>query len=892
MFHSGFKRLGGLFSTAFGLGIFLLILGAPFSSFAFEGQNRLLSVDVEQESGNPVVRLQTEQPVGDRYTVYDSTDPVRVVVDFPEMDVSAVQSLVDADLPPLDKVRISSYELTSGKLGRVELLLSAVGKYDVAVKDNVFQVKFGEKKAEDGEGISEAVQPAGSEIEPARTENTEKTLVKKVPVDEPAEEIQPETPSRAIPERGKVVSPAATVESVETGDSQTLLRADGRIGKFRYFSLAGPPRLVVDIYDVKPGFRQRSFDLGQEFRQIRVGTYKDKVRFVFDAESGGLPDYSVSRADDGIGVYWGSGAHPVSKTAPEVLEVPVMIKNLDFSVEDGLSVFTVSLSGKAEIIEPEGEDDIIRFGVKDATIDRDLRRSIDTSAFPSAVRLITPYPVLVKDGQDVRFAVELKGPVPYRLESNGRTLRFIVENGPFAEPLSAEAEKMEVAVPPQTAVAETAPVSAEQEKAGEEKPEPAYEPFTGTGSPIEVISGKGKGKYTGEKITLVFDNADVRRIFQLIAEVSDLNIIVGDEVGGTITLRLIDVPWDQALDLILDIKDLGMIQEGNVVRVLPSDKIREMRQAELKAVQEERELEPVTTEVITVSYTGLENVTGPAGELLTERGKITPDDRNKQLIVTDIPAVVEEIKKLVDILDTPEKQVMIEARIVEARTNLTRDLGITWAFSYAADDVNSVDDLNTVDIGGGGSFIINPSVGAGGLGTGITFGQLGVSSSVLDLRLSAAETAGQSKVISKPRVTTLNGEAATISQGTTIPYQSVSDQGTKTEFVDATLSLEVTPVINPDNSVILTINAANNTPTTVSGATAPGINKKEASTKVLVRNGETTVLGGIFTESNSTSDQGIPFLMRLPIIGHLFKSSNKQNDRSELLVFITPRILD
>jgi len=881
MFHSGFERLGGFFSTAVGLGIFLLTLGAPLSSHAAEGRNRLLSVDVEQEAGAPVVRLHTEKPVGYRYTVYDSSDPVRVVVDFPEMDVSGVQPLVDANSPPLDKIRISSLKLTSGDLGRVELLLSDVGKYDVAVEGTVFQLKFGGAvKTDDSGAMAEVV----------RTEGAETTSVEETPANEPEVEARPVASPIAMPEKGNVVSPATIVESVETGDSRTLFRADGRIGKFHYFSLAGPPRLVVDVYDVKPGFQQRSFDLAQGFRQIRVGTYKDKVRFVFDAASGGLPDYSVSQNGDVLGVYWGEGGHLASEAAPEVFEVPVMIEALDFSVEDGLSVFTVSLSGEAEIIDPEVEDGIVRFGVKAATIDRDQRRIIDTSAFPSAVRLITPYPVLVKDSQEVRFAVELKGPVPYRLERQGKTLRFIVENGPFAEALPSEDERMEVAVSRQGTAAETVPVPGVEGKAGEEMAATASEPLAG--SPIEEISGEGKGQYKGEKITLVFDNADVRRIFQLIAEVSDLNLIVGDEVGGTITLRLIDVPWDQALDLILDIKNLGMIREGNVVRVLPASQIREMRQAELMAVKEERELEPVITEVITVSYTGLNNVTGPASELLTERGKITPDDRNKQLIVTDIPAVVEDIKKLVAILDTPEKQVMIEARIVEARTNLTRDLGITWAFSYAADGVNSVDDLNSVDIGGGGSFIINPSVGAGGLGTGITFGALGVSSSVLDLRLSAAETAGQSKVISKPRVTTLNGESATISQGTTIPYQSVSDQGTKTEFVDATLSLEVTPVINPDNSVILTINAANNTPTTVSGATAPGIDKKEASTKVLVKNGETTVLGGIFTESNATSEQGIPFLMKLPIIGHLFKSSNKQNDRSELLVFITPRILD
>lgn len=183
------------------------------------------------------------------------------------------------------------------------------------------------------------------------------------------------------------------------------------------------------------------------------------------------------------------------------------------------------------------------------------------------------------------------------------------------------------------------------------------------------------------------------------------------------------------------------------------------------------------------------------------------------------------------------------------------------------------------------------TVGTPGLGGSLRFGNIGIDSTILDLRLAASETRGQSKVISKPRVTTLNGEEATISQGTQIPYQSVGDAGTRTEFVDATLELEVKPIINPDNTVILEIKASNNTPTTVAGATAPAIDKKEAETKLLLKDGETTVLGGIFVENESYSSQGVPILMHIPVLGHLFKSTNKSNDRRELLVFITPRII-
>ncbi|WP_162148604.1 type IV pilus secretin family protein [Desulfuromonas sp. TF] len=813
--------------------------------------------------------IHSQDPVGYRYTVYDSLDPVRIVLDFPGMDVSELDDSIQVDAPPLQEIRVSSLDLTSGKLGRIELLLAKVADYDIRLEGNHFQVVL----ASDSPLVenSRTAPPQDTDL------SSGKALVK------PAPESATVSPAP--------LASAGRIESVDMREGGASLLADGPIKSHRYFNLGAPPRLVVDVYGVEPVFKERAFSPSHGFSKIRVGTYKDKTRFVFDAENEELPDYAVNEEGNSIVVSWGGNAGKASMPPSPPPGVPMTVEAVDFRSEDGKSFLSVELSSPAELIETTSEGDIVRFGVKNANISRALRRSIDASVFPSAVKLVTPYTVLAENRQDVLFAVELKGPVPYTLRREGDMVLFVVEDGPFAEAAPAAVEKVSVLAPPpaQAAKQPSADIKAPAAPRPAVKGEPA-EPVLSAAGIVEV---EKKGvPYRGEKITLVFDDADIRRIFQLIGEVSDLNVLVGDEVKGTITLRLIDVPWDQALDLILDIKNLGMLKEGNVVRILPRDRIRSMRQAELTAVKEERELEPLVTEVISVSYTALGNIAGPAGELLTDRGKITPDNRNKQLIVTDIPSVIEEVKKLVAILDTPEKQVMIEARIVEARTNFTRDLGVSWNFSYDDDGVDDVSDLSNAGISGGGSFVINPTVGAAGLGSSFTFGQLGVSSSVLDLRLSAAETAGNSKVISKPRVSTLNGETAVISQGTQIPYQSISDQGTKTEFVDATLELNVTPIINPDNSIILEIKASNNTPTTVSGASAPGIDKKEATTKVLVKNGETTVIGGIFTENDSRSETGIPWLRKLPFIGYLFKSTNRSNDRSELLIFITPRILD
>jgi type IV pilus assembly protein PilQ len=674
---------------------------------------------------------------------------------------------------------------------------------------------------------------------------------------------------------------AKVAESVEVKGNQATLYTDGRIERFQHFTLGAPPRLVVDLFGVKPSFRERAFKATQGFKGIRVGTYPDKTRFVFDAAGRRLPKYTVDKKGSAVVVGWGEQpAQGTPKTSKAPSGRQVTVEAVDFKVDNGKSLLWVALSGPADVIDAEQKDNVIRFGLKNALISRALRRSVDASAFPSAVRLITPYTTQSGKTQDVRFAVELKGPSTYSLQKKAGGLEFVVDNGPFAEAAPPAVSQMEVPVPP-TPIVKSRPIEAM-----------TFPPPTpGEESKSLGMPWLEPEKYSGQKISLVFDDADIRRILQLIAEVSDLNIIASDDVKGTITLRLIDVPWDQALDLIMDIKGLGMVREGNVVRIMPQDQIRAAAETRLTAARTQEKLEDLVTEVISVSYTNLPNVAGPARELLTERGKLTEDARNKKLIVKDIPAVVAEIRSLVSLLDTPERQVMIEARIVEADSTFTRNLGVSWAITYNDNDAGS-GDLSSAAVSGGGNFVISPVAGNAGLGSSITFGRALIDSTVLDLRISALETSRQGKVISTPRVSTLNGQAATISQGTKIPYQSSGTDGLpKTEFVDANLELTVTPEINPDNSIILDISASNSSPTLVDGATAPGIATKEAKTKLLVRDGETTVIGGIFVEDTSDSESGIPYLRKIPYLGQLFKSTTKSNNRSELLIFITPRIV-
>jgi len=868
--------------------------------------NKLVSIGIDSDAGGVIVKIETENPVGYRYTVYDSIDPVRVVVDFPGMDVSAIDAPVVGGNAPVKEVKVSSFDLTSGKLGRVEILLEGEASYDVALTDNVFKMTFAE--AQETSGSLAAAEPAAQEE------------VAAVDTNDMVEESSP-APAMVAPSAEK----AKTITGVTVNDSTLTFNADGNVEIFKYFKLGAPPRLVVDVYGVKAAFKESKFTLGSGFKQLRVGKYSDKIRFVLDAD-GAVPEYSVVDTNSGVTVAWGASAGEdvpqVATTRSSVSGAPVNVEAVDFDIENGESIVRITLSGPAQTIEPTVKEGIVGFGIRNASISRSLRRAIDASSFPSSIRLVTPYTVLVGKSQDVRFAVELKGPSDYSIDKSGNVVTLKVVNGPFAEPEAPRGEQVAVEMPDGVK-----PGAGQNMADGQMSPDmmgssseamEGGEILSGTVTTVEESMGAGSGSpfqdipevssasaardagYSGQRISLVFDNADIRNILQLIAEVSNLNILAGDGVDGTITLRLIDVPWDQALDLILETKDLGMLRDGNVARILPKESIRAMDEAKFSAERTKEKLEDLEKAVITVSYTDLKNVSGPAKEFLTDRGSITEDARNKKLIVKDIPKVIQEIQDLVKELDTPEKQVLIEARIVEVNTTANLDLGINWNIFYSQDASFDVTSQNTGgQVGLGGNFVV-PAFAAGsgqsaGVGAEFSWGQVGVNTTVLDLRLGALETAGEGQVISNPRIMTLNGEKAKISQGTMIPYQTVSADEIKTELVEAALSLEVTPVINPDNSVILEIKATNSTPgtTVATGAgAAPSIDTKEAETKMLVKDGDTMVIGGIYVEKDDYSENGVPILMHIPFIGNLFKSTKSNKNRTELMVFVTPRIIE
>ena len=384
----------------------------------------------------------------------------------------------------------------------------------------------------------------------------------------------------------------------------------------------------------------------------------------------------------------------------------------------------------------------------------------------------------------------------------------------------------------------------------------------------DILTGKNmsllqEGKYTGKKISLDFQDADIVPIFRLLADISGYNIVVSPQVKGKLTMKLINVPWDQALDLILKTFSLGKVVQGNIIRIAPYNVFAKEREEAAKALTAGVKAEPLVTRIFPISYADVKVVEGSirSAKLLTERGSTSTDTRTSTMLVKDVAIVFPEIEKLLATLDTPTPQVLIEARIVEVNTNNVLDLGIQW-----------------------GAFVI----GADGLS------QLGGFSG-LDVQLSAFETLGKLKIISNPRIITLDNKEAKILQCKSIPVRKLTTEGTiSTEFKNVTLELTVKPHIAPDETISMIINIKKEEldPTLPSIEGVPSTDKKEAKTSVIIANGETVVIGGVYKITKSTSDEGVPGLMKIPILGWLFKRTEVQTQTQELLIFITPRIVE
>ena len=434
---------------------------------------------------------------------------------------------------------------------------------------------------------------------------------------------------------------------------------------------------------------------------------------------------------------------------------------------------------------------------------------------------------------------------------------------------------------------------------------------------------KEKFTYTGEKLSLNFQNIEVRAVLQLIADFTGLNIITSDTVQGNLTLRLKNVPWDQALDIILKSKGLGMRQVGNVIQIAPAEEIAAREKLELESQKQVAELSPLHSESIRINYAKATDLAqllrgrapglqaqgsqAKAVSLLSERGNVTADERTNTLLVQDTADKLADVRKLITTLDIPQRQVLVESRIVVADNNFSKDLGVRFGVLNRSGSVLTGGTVaGTTDLVNGTSpipvndtFIINRPATPAAAGAGAV-GSLAVAlltgSTLLELELSALQQENRGEVISNPRIVTANQKEAKIEQGVEIPFLESSSSGAATiSFKKAVLSLKVTPQITPDNRIIMDLGVTQDTVGTLVqllGSAVPSINTREVTTQVLVDNGETVVLGGVYENENRNTSNRIPFFGDLPYVGFLFKQTQKTDNKRELLIFVTPKILD
>jgi type IV pilus assembly protein PilQ len=648
------------------------------------------------------------------------------------------------------------------------------------------------------------------------------------------------------------------------------------------FSVQAPPRIAIDLPGVTNGLGRSTVEMNQgNLRSVSVAQTDSRARLVLN-----LKQASGYRAElDGntlllildVAGATAASAQGTVQFSPAQNAVSESLKDVDFKRgPDGAGRIIVTLpSTQVGVdIRQQGQSLVVDF--LRSTLPDALRRKLDVTDFGTPVKTISTY----QDGDRVRMVVDPTGVWEHSAYQSDN--QFVLE----VRPVKIDPDKL--------------------------------------------TQGPG---FNGEKLSLNFQNIEVRALLQVIADFTNFNVVTSDSVTGTVTLRLKDVPWDQALDIILQSKGLGVRKNGNVLWIAPKEELSSKEQVDLEARKKVADLEPTRTQSFQLNYAKAEEVaaqlqgrgaTGGAGgaaggsssRILTTRGSVFAEKRTNQIFVNDIPTKLEEIQALIAKVDIPVRQVLIEARIVEADDNFGRSLGVKLGVTDARIANGGLPNTG-VSVGGNYSAIGAQTGQTGSVsftnsqlfslpanvsGTdfaGSTAATIGLSlfgsgaSRFLNLELSALESEGKGQIVSSPRVITADQQEALIEQGTQLPYQSATSSGaTSVSFAKANLSLKVTPQITPEGSVILDVDVNNDAVnTSLSTAAGYAINTKHVKTQVLVENGGTVVIGGIFTLSESDSVNKVPLLGDIPFLGALFRNTVVSKDKTELLIFITPKIV-
>lgn len=641
------------------------------------------------------------------------------------------------------------------------------------------------------------------------------------------------------------------------------------------FAIQSPARIALDFPGVTNSMGRSTVEINQgNLKSVSIVQAGERTRVVLNLKQAATYKTEIQGKSLLVllesSVANGATPPPVSTFAENKSRDSAPIKDLDFRRSaEGAGRVVVSLPNNqvGVDIRQQGQNLVVEF--MKSTLPEGLRRRLDVTDFGTPIKTVTTF----QSGDRVRMVIEPKGQWEHSAYQSDE--QFVVE-------------VKEIKVDPK-----------------------------------KVTQGVG---YTGQKLSLNFQNIEVRSLLQVIADFTNFNIVTSDSVSGSVTLRLQDVPWDQALDIILQAKSLGMRKNGNVLWVAPKDEIAAKEKLDLESSAAVQSLEPLRTQSFQINYGKAAEIAagltgsgaGVAGNapsrILSARGSVIFETRTNQLFVTDIPTKLEQVQQLISKIDVAVRQVLIEARIVEASDSFGKSLGVRLGGGSLA-QVGTSSGGNPIGLGVGGNYVplsntgtapffsssnfgntfVNlPSAGALGFANPGTFAVSlfgAAADPFLNLEISALEADGKGKVVSSPRVVTADQIKALIEQGTELPYQVASSSGaTSIAFRKANLKLEVTPQITPEGSIILDLDV---TKDTVGQSTPAGfaIDTKHIKTQVLVENGGTVVIGGIFTEDQTTDEAKVPFFGDLPVLGALFRNKASSSRKREMLVFITPKMI-
>lgn len=904
---------------------------------------RVLSVKGEELPDR--VRLTIEGTAPLAYTVFRLSEPTRLIIDLADTDVTQLDSVIAIGLGNVSSVQPEQFDEEAGRIGRLEVALIEVWDYETSRVENEIVIDFIKPVAvtQTGAAIKESVdeQAAAPDVDEAPMAGAETVEVVELSIPEETGEPTPEYVAPPL-------DPASSIDRVmfyeEDGHFSVELVADGAVGRYDALSLAAPPRLVVDVWDVVKGFKPSSIPVEMSgVNRIRVGEHpqEGKLRFVMDLETDTVPPYTLETRGDRLVVTLGLEGSDVMaevaesappavestaveqtatesvQTAPEVEPAPVVeaavvvtpepqseepaappgpsVTDIRYRSEDGGGAVLIIADSSVEFTITQPDTRHLLVDLEGTVLPANLVRSQDTRDVGGPLMALSSFNP--KGEKGARISLTFEPGTSFETEQRGGTLTLVLTAPETPEPPVTVAA---VAVP----VMETAAGDSSTDVIPASVAAPAPEKAPGKTMEEGIVIRKKGPRYTGELMTLDFQNADILNVLRLVAEVSGLNLITGPGVSGKISMRMVDVPWDQALDVILKTKGLGQVKEGNVVRIAPMQELEAERTAALRAKEAQVQAEDLILRIVPLSYSKADAVVGQVTPFLGTRGSINTDVRTNSLIIKDIEENVNRIESLVGELDIPTPQVRIEARIVIVDENYSRNLGIKWGGHAVTDNGTQVfGNAGVADAAyGGGDFMVNLPAANPTSVLGVSFGQIGNFTN-LDFRLSAMEQQGKGKIISSPTLMVIQNEVASIEVNNPFPENrtstNVTQDGTTTttevSFPDIWTKLKIVPQVTSNKDIFMEVAVEKDSKgqqATFENNTFTGVNTHKLETKIIIQNNGTAVIGGVYTEQKKDGKSNVPYFSKIPVLGNLFKSTSKESIREELLIFINASIVE